>query len=107
MLAPLRQRRDYSGIAKKAFVVQYECGVCHEFLAKVRLYESDFTVSDKDVEKLKETDDTYRVCKKCVKATSEKLFLINKLSLDQMPLYINDDNILVQKRAIERLKKGR
>jgi hypothetical protein len=107
MMAPLTRRRDYSGIARKAFVVQYECDVCHEFLARVRLYENDFTVSSKDIEKRKETDDTYRVCKKCVEVTKTKLSLLNEIVLDQMPLYINDDNIFVQKRAIERLKKGR
>ena len=107
MAAPLRRKMDYSSMARKAFEVQYECDVCHEFLVKVRLYESNFTISRKYIEERKESGDTYRVCRKCIEATSEKLFLINKLSLDQMPLYINDDNIFVQKRAVDRLNKGR
>ena len=106
MLAPLQKRMDYSSIGRRAFIVQFECDVCHEFLARVRLYENDFTISGKDIEKCKENDDTYRVCKKCVKATAKKLSLLDELSLDQIPLYINDENVFVQKRAVERLKKG-
>jgi len=52
-------------------------------------------------------NETYRLCPTCEAQTPTKLKALKNLALEDMPLYINDSNILVRVHAAERLKKGK
>jgi hypothetical protein len=103
MAAPLRRRIDYTGIARKVFLSLSLCKVCGKKTKKYRVFTLDFeTVPRFTIPRT----GLYKVCPKCMKKTGAKLSTINELPLLEMPLYVNDSNIFVEKRAIERLRKG-
>lgn len=106
MLAPLRRRLNYSGIARKAFIVEKPCWLCKKDTKSKKFYYEDFSTTKKHGDR-HAPGELYRLCMKCSKETIKKLQEINELSLDQMPLYVNDENIFIEKRAVERLKKGK
>jgi hypothetical protein len=102
MIAPLRNRRDYSSIARKAFKIESLCFVCGEE-TESRIY---FNKNFKKVEDLFIPGEFFKLCTKCQKKTRTRLRELKAMPIEQMPLYINDDNIFLQYRAVERLKKG-
>ena len=106
MVKPLMQRMNHTGIARKAFVIKYMCEVCRVIVDKYNLYNKNLTVSKKPKIDHIVGDGTYRVCSKCLKETKQKLRSLNALPIEEMPLYVNDDNIFVKNRSIERLREG-
>jgi len=106
MAKPLMQIRNYTGIARKVFVIKYMCEVCRVIVDKYNLYNKNLTVSKKPKIDHIVGDGTYRVCPKCLKETKQKLRSLNALPIEEMPLYVNDDNIFVKNRSIERLREG-
>jgi len=102
--APLRQRRNYSELAENLFEVKPLCRVCHEFTLDSKIYDENFNLLydgySSDVEQ------QMHVCIKCGQDTKTRLKLVQELPQDELPLYINDDNIFVSKRAKDRLKEN-
>jgi len=107
MTAPLMQRKNYSSIARRALITTYECEVCKRYLQKMRFFNEDFSKAKVSYSDFVLGGRVHRICYKCARETHTRLSLVNELALDRMPLYINDENIFIEKRAIERLKKGR
>ena len=103
MTAPLMNRRNYAGIARRAFSTQYRCCVCNDYEEEYYVFNKNFdSVNKKDYDENKHLI----ACVDCRADTSEELFKLSKKKLIDMPLYINSKNPFVAYAAKERLKFG-
>jgi len=106
MAAPIAHGLYYTSIARKAFIIENLCWLCKKVTKSKKFYYEDFATTKKRGDR-HAPGNLYRLCMKCCKETRKQLQELNALSIEQIPLYINDDNIFIEKRAIERLRKGK
>jgi hypothetical protein len=92
----------YSVLSKQAhsYGVWGECRSCAKE-AMCFLFDKNFKKTGPDNKK------SYRLCPTCMCQTPTRLTALKNRALDDMPLYINDPNILVRIQAAERLMKGK
>ena len=97
MAAPLMQRMNYSGLARRLFAVQ--CSLCSN-----TILEGDIHYVNIRLEKMIILNKAYRLCSECLKETKKQIKKITKGSPEELPLYINDKNIFIREHATKRLK---
>lgn len=77
---------------------------------KFENYDEDaYKICDSTImlRKLDSVGKTHRyICSDCYAKTKDILSEIDALSIDKMPLYLNDPNIFIAERAKDRLKAG-
>jgi hypothetical protein len=103
MLAPLRRRIDYAGMARKAFSIKYLCFICNEEAPNLNdvYINLDFApLTPKKTQKK-----IYSICDKCLTESRKQVKKIKRMNLKNLPLHISDPNIFVREAAIKRLEK--
>lgn len=101
MTAPLRQIRNYTGIARSAFSSKGVCCICHKSEEEYAIYNENFELPEIDTK-----ERLFIACHDCASDTAEELFEISKKTIKEMPLLINSPNPFIAYAVKERLKNG-
>lgn len=109
MTAPLRQRRDYSGIARRAFHVTYPCDICLlDFEEETQPIKVDYRNQQLRLTARDTLDkDTLCVCVTCLGACVTAIPETFSAPLRDMPKLIHSKNPLIKEIALHRLKEAK
>ena len=97
MMAPIRQRMNYSGLARRLFAVL--CPLCYNTILEGGIHYVNIRL-----EKMVILNKAYSLCSECLKDTKKQIKKITKGPPEELPLYINDKNIFIREHATKRLK---